>query len=1058
MNAANPPHPAKEISCRITRTLLLYVREKNNDSLGNLLDGLPCDEASLMDINNWVPHALLQVLYERMIDLLGDEQAVYHMTLASERLHALGFLERIGLLLGSPRLIYAQAPKYNDFFRLNGSLLIHDIGPSWVVLEDRYHDNHQKTRHDCDYTRGFLTGIPTIFGMPMAEVEEVSCQVRPEKYGERRWPDHPCQGSDGCVYRVRWNPKGTHFLKRFFFKRKTHRQAIEDLVGANQLIQAKYDEVTRLVRDLEHKNQELVASQRELEAQKRALTESERKYRTLAENVSDTIWVVNLETMKIDYVSPSVVKNLKFTPEEIHAMRLEEILSPQSMAKVSALIERAQEDDGNDVDPQQSLTLDVEHAVKGGGYAWSEATVTFLRTPDGRPTAVMGVTRDVSERRKAEKKIAESERKYRNLFENGSDLICIHDLEGNLLETNLGYKTGYGWRQKDLHNVNIRHLIPKRDRSAFDAYLKRIVARGADEGYVTTHTPDGRKITLEYRNTLIRSENGQPVAVQGAARDVTQRLQYERALREREEQYREIVTHAPAAIVEIDAARMTFISVNDVMTTYSGYTKDELLDMELSSLLGTQGKAKVQRRFSNAQNGQEDSSPDEYTLHGKNGKSLPVLANYTFFFSRGVPFKVMTIFHDMTAIKEAEEEKRVLETKLQQAKKYESLGTLAGGVAHDLNNILSSIVGYPDLLLRHVDEDSPLRKPLVAIRKSGEKAAEIVQDLLTLARRNVPAKHVMNVNAVVRDFVDSPEYRRFFGPYKPIGVSLELAEDALNILGSETHVFKTVMNLVANACDAIVDQGNIIIATENRYVDAPYTGFERVPKGEYVVLRVSDTGVGMSQTDLEKIFEPFYTKKVLGRSGTGLGMSVVWGTVKDHEGYFDIFTEEGKGTTFLLFFPATRLEIDAPKIVRFQDYLGRGESILVVDDDADQRDLARNLLEHLRYEVTTAACGEEAVALVKQRSFHLLILDMIMPPGMDGLDTYRTILRIVPNQKALIASGFAETDRVRTTQEIGAGAYIKKPFTLETIGLAIRRELDRRPPDHKDGDAPRGSR
>jgi hypothetical protein len=189
---------AKEISCRITRTLLLYVRENNRGTLGSLLDGLPLDEGYLSDPNNWVAHAFLQTLYARMVEILGDQNAVYHMTLASGRLHSLGILDRIVRLLGSPRLIYSQAPKYNKFLKLNGSVFIHEIGDTWVILEDRYHDSVQKTRFDCDYTRGILEGIPTMFGLPPAKVEEVKCQVAHERYGRRLWPDNPPQGCTGC--------------------------------------------------------------------------------------------------------------------------------------------------------------------------------------------------------------------------------------------------------------------------------------------------------------------------------------------------------------------------------------------------------------------------------------------------------------------------------------------------------------------------------------------------------------------------------------------------------------------------------------------------------------------------------------------------------------------------------------------------------------------------------------------------------------------------------------------------------------------------------------------
>lgn len=213
-------------------------------------------------------------------------------------------------------------------------------------------------------------------------------------------------------------------------------------------------------------------------------------------------------------------------------------------------------------------------------------------------------------------------------------------------------------------------------------------------------------------------------------------------------------------------------------------------------------------------------------------------------------------------------------------------------------------------------------------------------------------------------------------------------------------------------------------------------------EGDYVVLSVSDTGVGISAEDRKRIFEPFYTKKVMGRSGTGLGMAVVWGTVKDHKGYIDIQSIEGKGTTFTLYFPATRKGLAKEKsLPSVEDYMGKGESVLVVDDVDEQREVGSRILKKLGYSVTSVSSGEEAVDYMKTNSADILILDMIMEPGIDGCETYKRILECHPGQKAIIVSGFSETDRVKEAQRLGAGAYIKKPFLLEKIGLAVRKEL-----------------
>ncbi|MCP4693450.1 MAG: response regulator, partial [Desulfobacterales bacterium] len=262
--------------------------------------------------------------------------------------------------------------------------------------------------------------------------------------------------------------------------------------------------------------------------------------------------------------------------------------------------------------------------------------------------------------------------------------------------------------------------------------------------------------------------------------------------------------------------------------------------------------------------------------------------------------------------------------------------------------------------------------------------------------------------------------------------------------GSPVHLSKTVMNLVSNAAEAIPGEGTVTISTENRYIEGRMGRRGVMAEGEYVVLEIRDDGTGVSPEDQGKIFEPFYTKKAMGRSGTGLGMAVVWGTVKDHAGHIDLHSEEGEGSTFTLYFPASRREASIPPAPGpdLADYKGRGESILVVDDSPEQREIATRILERLGYSAKEAASGEEAVEYLKNHTADLLVLDMIMAPGIDGLETYQRIIEFRPGQKALIVSGFSETERVKEAERAGAGGYIKKPYTLQKIGVAVRKELD----------------
>jgi len=403
---------------------------------------------------------------------------------------------------------------------------------------------------------------------------------------------------------------------------------------------------------------------------------------------------------------------------------------------------------------------------------------------------------------------------------------------------------------------------------------------------------------------------------------------------------------------------------------------------------------------------------------------------------------------DITAMKE-------MESRLQRAQKMEAIGTLAGGVAHDLNNILSGLVGYPELLLMDTPEKSEARLLLETIKKSGEKAAAVVQDLLTLARRGVAISEVTDLNQVVRDYLNSPEMGSLQTIHPLISIRSSLSEAVFNIMGSPLHLEKTVMNLVTNAAEAMPEGGEIVLTTKNCYLDRPIQGFEAIPEGEYVLLKIADTGTGIPKSDLERIFEPFYTNKQMGRSGTGLGMAVVWGTMKDHNGYIDARSIQGQGTEFDLYFPITRQDVALQSEVQpMETYRGAGESVLVVDDIKEQRDLAAFMLERLGYKVETVASGGEAVAFVQRQPVDILVLDMILEPGMDGLETYRQILAFSPGQKAVIASGFSESERVQETQRLGAGGYIKKPYRMEQIGLALRQQLDEEPdPGNTAGDS-----
>ncbi|NLD38365.1 MAG: response regulator [Desulfatiglans sp.] len=526
-------------------------------------------------------------------------------------------------------------------------------------------------------------------------------------------------------------------------------------------------------------------------------------------------------------------------------------------------------------------------------------------------------------------------------------------------------------------------------------------------------------------------------------KEIEERKEAVNALKRSEEKYRELANSLPQIVFEADeAGNITFANRN-AFRAFGYETGDIEKGINLFHMVIPADREKMRENFQKIISGVVKRG-SEYTALRKDGSTFPVLSDAEIIKKDVNRVGILGIAIDLTDKKNEERKQREIEAQLQRAQKMEALGTLAGGVAHDLNNILSGIVGYPDLLLMQLPPDSPFRRPVMTMQESGKKAAAIVQDLLTLTRRNVIVDKTVNLNDVINEYLASPEFDRLISYHSTVKIRTRLEDGLLNIKGSPVHLLKTVMNLVSNAAEALPDGGDIIISTENRYLDQPLRGYDDVAEGDYAVIRICDNGTGISPHDIGRIFEPFFTKKSMGKSGTGLGMTVVWGTVKDHNGYIDVKSAINKGTEFTLFFPVTRGAIDPKeREEELSLYYGRGESVLIVDDMKSQIDIAREMLDQLGYSVSAVTSGEEAIEYIRHHKTDLVILDMIMLPGLDGLETYKRILEINPGQKAIIATGFAETIRVKSTMSLGAGAYIKKPYTLVTLAKAVRAELGR---------------
>ena len=638
------------------------------------------------------------------------------------------------------------------------------------------------------------------------------------------------------------------------------------------------------------------------------------------------------------------------------------------------------------------------------------------------------LTMQIEERKQAQSALVESEERYRALFERSQDCLYVHDFEGRFIDANPVAQKLFGIRHEDIASFGFSDLLGQKQLGQALDTLNELIETGYQKKLTVFKVTDhkGMVVYLETIGSVIHRD-GEPYAIQGIARDITERINAEEALYREKENFRYLVESSPFGIGLVGQDG-NWKYVNPVFVEIFGYTLDDLLEAGEKF-----GRGFLKTNFQKDAFFQDASFQPALAVTVKDGG----LRQVDLHLGRLESGDKLIFFEDVT-------EKKTLESRLRQAQKMEAIGTLAGGVAHDLNNILSGILSYPDLLLLDLEKDSPLREPLVTIKRSGERAATIVQDLLALARRGVVIKKVANLNTIVKEYIKSPEHLNLAAHHENIRFVSKTEAGVPNIIGSSVHLLKVMMNLVTNAAEAMPDGGDIHITTETHIVDKNTRTHELLEAGKYSVLKVADTGTGMAEKDAARIFEPFFTTKVMGRSGTGLGMSVVWGTIKDHGGHIEVESLIGKGTTFSIYLPESRKQIETDhKSLNAAPSAGRGETVLIVDDVAEQRKIAADMLKRLGYQTDTAANGNEAILRLNAKSYDLLVLDMIMTPDMDGYATYRQAIKMHSGQKAIITSGFSATKRVKKAQELGAGPYLKKPYSLEELASAVRNELDR---------------
>jgi len=502
------------------------------------------------------------------------------------------------------------------------------------------------------------------------------------------------------------------------------------------------------------------------------------------------------------------------------------------------------------------------------------------------------------------------------------------------------------------------------------------------------------------------------------------------ALRESEEKYRNLVERANDGICIVQDEKLKY--VNPGLAHILGYTMEELTGSPFVDYFVPEEAPKAVDYYKRRMAGEDIIAIYETTLRHKNGSRIDIEINagITTYMSRPADF---VFIRDIT-------QRKRLEDQFQQAQKMEAVGTLAGGIAHDFNNLLQAIQGYSDLLLLDKNKDEPGYRDLQEIRHAGQRASELTQQLLTFSQKVESKLRPVDLN---HEVAQVEKLLKRIIP-KMIKIELHLADTLSTINADPSQIEQVIMNLGVNARDAMPEGGELIIETEKTTMDEEYcnTHLGATP-GDYVLLTVSDTGHGMDKDILEHIFEPFYTTKKTGK-GTGLGLAMVYGIIKGHQGYITCYSEPGEGTAFKIYLPTIEQEAESEELKEEKMPVGGTETILLVDDEQSIRELGKDTLAKFGYKVIMAPDGESALELYreKKKKIDLIILDLIMP-GMGGRKCLEKLLKINPQVKALIASGYSVNEPTKEALEAGARGFISKPYDLKQMLKAVRKALDK---------------
>jgi PAS domain S-box-containing protein len=755
-----------------------------------------------------------------------------------------------------------------------------------------------------------------------------------------------------------------------------------------------------------------------------ARRESEERYRDLAETTDDLVQSVSPDG-SIVFVNRAWRETLGYSEEEALGLSIFDVIHPESRDHCMEIFRRV-------LAGEKARDIEATFVAKDGRAVLVEGSAS-CRFADGEPVATYGIFHDVTERRRTEAALRESEETFRSAFEHAAIGRAMATPDGRFIRVNRAFRRMLGYAEGELLSKSWRDVTHPGDMERSLENARRLL-EGKAASFDTEERllcKDGREAWVHLNVVMIRDGEGKPLHFVGDVVDVTERRRAAEALRGSEQKYRALVENTKDVAYSTDAeGRLTFLGPQ---AARYGIDPDEAVSRSLLEFVAPEDRERIAGEFQRTMTTGEEF-PTEFRIVGADGREHwfedegRVLRN-----ASGEAIGVSGALRDVT-------ERKQLEDQFRQAQKLEAVGRLAGGVAHDFNNMLGAIIGYADLILPVLEERDPLRSDIEHIKNAADRAAGLTRQLLAFSRKQALEPRVLGLNDVIVNL--EKMLHRLIG--EDIELRTALAEDLGRVKADPGQVDQVIMNLAVNARDAMPEGGMLTIETANVELDEEYArSHVGVKSGPYVMLAVSDTGCGMDEATRSRIFEPFFTTKEVGK-GTGLGLSTVYGIVKQSGGNIWVYSEPGKGTTFKLYFPLVEEAAEPEKAKKPAETRARGrETVLVVEDEDVLRGLVRRMLGLLDYEVLEAASGGDAFLLCERHKepIHLMITDVVMPQ-MGGRQLAERVASLHPEMKVLYMSGYTDDAIVHHGVLEPGTPFLQKPFTASSLARTVRKVLD----------------